>query len=247
MLDPAQVMRDMGYEPDPWQTEALRSRAKRVLMLCCRQAGKSQTTGCIALHSVLYEPGSLVLLVSRTERQSGELYAKVRDGYERLGRPVEAVRELTLGMELANGSRVLALPGDPLSIRGFSGPSVVVVDEAALVDDELFGALLPMLAVSQGRLICLSTPLGARGQFWDWWENGGTDWQRIKVRASECPRISAEFLAEQRRNLSPRWYEQEFECRFVEASGQVFPSDLILAAFDSDEPPLFAKAMSHAL
>src|SRR5690349_9391635 len=63
-LDPARLMLDLGFAPDPWQARALRTQAKRVQMLCCRQSGKSTTTAVKALHTALYEPDSLVVLVS---------------------------------------------------------------------------------------------------------------------------------------------------------------------------------------
>jgi hypothetical protein len=217
------------------------------LLLAPRQSGKSTVVSLIALHAAMFREQALILLVSRAERQSLELFRKLVETFRRLGEPVPVHRELTFSLELAGGSRIIALPGDPSTIRGFSGPWLVIVDEAAQVDDDLFTAVLPMLAVSRGRLLALSTPFGRRGFFWEQWENGDPAWERITAKASECPRIAPEFLAEQKRLLGPRWYAQEFECAFIEASGQVFPSDLIMAAFDSDEPPLFAKAMSHAL
>jgi hypothetical protein len=240
-LDPARLIVEAGLEPDPWQVQALRSEARRTLVLRARQAGKSTTTACIALHAAMFQPYSLTLLLSRTERQSGEIYAKVRQAYERLGRPIEAVRELALSMELANGSRVIALPGDPEGLRGYSGPSLIVVDEASIVEDRLFIACLPMLAVSQGRLICLSTPFGRRGWFFEQWQSAGEDWERILVTAESCPRISREFLEEQKRLLGPRWYAQEFLCEFVEAIDQVFSSESIESIFhdaDSEIPAL---------
>src|ERR1035437_4701637 len=65
------------------------------------------------------------------------------------------------------GSRICSLPGDPKTIRGFSAPALILEDEAAFVDDELFAAIKPMLAVSRGQLILMSTPFGRRGHFFD--------------------------------------------------------------------------------
>jgi hypothetical protein len=245
-LDPSLLMTAAGMAPDPWQTRALRSDARRVLLLAPRQSGKSTVVSLIALHAAMFREHALILLVSRAERQSLELFRKLVETFHVLGDPVPVVRELTFSLELGTGSRIIALPHDPATLRGFSGPHLIIVDEAAQVDDPLYVAVLPMLAVSGGRLLALSTPFGRRGFFWEQWENGDPAWERITARASECPRISREFLEEQKRLLGPRWYAQEFDCAFIEATGQVFPSELILAAFDSDEPPLFAKAMSHA-
>jgi hypothetical protein len=227
-------MHDAGFEPDPWQEQALRSESKRLLLLASRQSGKSTTTSLIALHAALYRAGSLILLVSRSERQSGELFRKVADAYETLGRPVEAVRELTFSLELANGSRVIALPGDPETIRCFSGVWMIIVDEAALCNDSVFTAVLPMLAVSRGRMLCLSTPFGRRGWFFEQWTNGDPTWERITAKASVCPRISPEFLEEQRRLPGPRMFAQEMDCDFVEAVDQVFSTESIEAAYQSD-------------
>ena len=56
-----------------------------------------------------------------------------------------------------------ALLGTEKTIRGFSGAVLLIVDEAARVDDALYYALKPMLAVSGGSLLMLSTPYGLRG------------------------------------------------------------------------------------
>jgi hypothetical protein len=44
---------------------------------------------------------------------------------------------------------------------------MLVIDEASRVDDTLYLAVRPLLAVSGGRLVALSTPFGKRGWFHD--------------------------------------------------------------------------------
>jgi hypothetical protein len=95
-----------------------------------------------------------------------------------------------------------------------------------------------MLAVSQGRLVALSTPFGKRGWFHDEWYGEGF-WERVKITAPECPRIPAEFLAEERRALGERWYRQEFLCSFEDTIDAVFAYEDIQAALDNDLEPLF--------
>ena len=78
--DPARLMVDAGYHPDPWQRDLLRSPAPRVLMLTCRQAGKSTTAGFLALREALAAPGNTVLVVCPSQRQSAELVRRVTTG-----------------------------------------------------------------------------------------------------------------------------------------------------------------------
>src|SRR5262249_12103297 len=154
--DPAQLMAIAGMPPDPWQRDVLCSDAKRLLLLCSRQAGKSRVSAALALHTALCRPASPVLLLSPSQRQSGELFRKVVELYEALGRPMPATAYSALRLELANGSRIVSLPGDEKTVRCFSGVVLLVIDEAARVDDALYQAVRPMLAVSQGRLVALS-------------------------------------------------------------------------------------------
>ena len=102
--DPSLILKAQGMTPDPWQRDLLRSPAVRLLVLCSRQAGKSETAAALALHTALLQPGALVLLLSPTLRQSGELFrAKVMSLYTALGRPVAATQETALTLTLANG------------------------------------------------------------------------------------------------------------------------------------------------
>jgi len=133
---------------------------------------------------------------------------------------------------------VVALPGTEKTIRGFSGASLLIVDEAARVADELYYSVRPMLAVSGGSLMLLSTPWGKRGVFYEEWTNG-TGWRRYRVPAWMCPRISPEFLEAERQRMPPLWFGQEYLCEFHETEDQVFSHDDIQAALLTDEAPLF--------
>ena len=92
----------------------------------------------------------------------------------------------------------------------------MVVDEAARVSDELYYAIRPMLAVSKGRLIALSTPWGKRGWYFHEYTEGGSDWQRVRVPADQCQRITPEFLAQERASMPLEWWRQEYLCEFTD-------------------------------
>jgi hypothetical protein len=193
----------------------------------------------LAVKAALLEAPALVLLLSPTLRQSGELFRdKILTFYNRLGRPVRVTQESSLQMTLANGSRIISLPGDEETIRGYSGVRLLIVDEASRVLDPLYFAIRPMLAVSRGRMICLSTPWGRRGWFFETW-HGKEEWQRVRIAAQQCPRISKEFLREERLAIGDRWFEQEYECRFLDTINSVFNYEDIMAAVANNHPAAF--------
>jgi hypothetical protein len=231
-------MEQAGMMPDPWQQDFLRSESKQLLLLCCRQAGKSQTTAVLALHQALYRSPALVLLLSPSLRQSQELFRKVLDVYGTVGETVPPEQESALRLEFQNGSRIVSLPGTEGSIRGYSAVSLLVVDEAARVPDALYFSIRPMLAVSGGKLVCLSTPFGQRGFFYETWEKGGPTWQRIKIIADQCPRITPEFLAEERRTIGSSWYRQEYNCEFLAMEDSLLDPEAVDRAFSTEVAPL---------
>jgi hypothetical protein len=268
-LDPPALMRDALHPPDPWQARVLTSAAPRILILCSRQSGKSLTAGALALLTAILEPGSLTLIVARALRQAAELIRKVKLLYALLNRratrpppwtpkpvlqleaeerrgltPAEAlVQDSVLSMELANESRIIALPAAADTIVGYSAVNLILIDEAARVPDPLYAALRPMLAVSGGRLVALSSARAKAGWFWNSWTNEGDQWQlRVRVTAHECPRISPVFLREEEAALGPRLFAQEYLCEFTDAVDALFTEAQIRRAMDNDIQPLFLGA-----
>jgi hypothetical protein len=238
-LDSARLMRSWGMLPEPWQEHVLRSRPQRALLCCCRQAGKSSTAAAAAVHEALYQPGSLTLMIAPSQRQSNELLRKTRDFVTLLEPPVPLSAEAQQSLELANGSRIISLPAREGTIRGFSNVALLVFDEAAWVEDELYFAARPMLAVSGGRLLALSTPQGQRGWFYNAWASDEL-WQRTTLTAAQCPRISKDWLAEERRTMTAARFASEYECEFTDAIDAVFRHADITAAIDPALQPLFS-------
>lgn len=243
-LDPALLMQAAGQIPDPWQARVLRSEAPKRLLLCSRQAGKSTVTASVALHEALYHPPALILLLSPSLRQSQELFRKVLSVMRSLNLGVKPEEESTLRLELPSGSRIVSLPGKDETIRGFSGVSLIVIDEAAWVPDSLYYSVRPMLAVSRGKLLALSSPWGKRGWFYKEFVEGGKEWEKFKVTALHCPRITKEFLDNERSSMPEMRFISEYMCEFVDTSDSVFSHDQVMRAMRYDIKPLFPDLMT---
>jgi hypothetical protein len=134
---------EVGLVLDPWQAEVLRSPSKRTLMLCSRQSGKSTTAAIMSIGQAVTAPGSLTLLVSPSLRQSTELFRTVMGYFRKLSDAPEILAESVTRLELANGSRIVSLPGTEGTIRGYAAASLIVIDEAARVADELLAQCTP--------------------------------------------------------------------------------------------------------
>jgi hypothetical protein len=241
-LDPVHWARsELSFDPDPWQTEVLRSQARRILLNCSRQSGKSTVTTLLALHTAVFHPRSLILLMSPTLRQSGELFKNVLGFYNQMDSPPNSETESALKLELNNGSRIISLPGKEQNVRGYAGVTLLIVDEAARVPDELYYSIRPMLAVSNGRLVAMSTPWGKRGWFFKEW-SGMDSWQKLRITANKCPRISAKFLEEESQAMGEWWFRQEYMCEFMETEDQIFSYELIQEMLDPDVQPLFDRS-----
>jgi hypothetical protein len=254
--DPCLLMKLAGKTPDPWQRELICSTSPRTMILAGRQVGKSAMASVKALNAAFLEPGSLVLLLSPGLRQSSELFQdKLIRLYDECGRPIPAAEQTRLTIKFANGSRVISLPGEEKTIRGYSGVKLLVIDEASRVPDDLYLAVRPMLSVSKGSLLALTTPFGKQGWFFEAWFGVKGDqpvgmssrdalrlkdgWKRVMSTSEECPRISREFLAEEKVELGERWYNQEHACDFTDLAGAWFSYDDIRDSMTDEFEPLF--------
>ncbi len=238
-MDPVGFLRTrLGFEPDARQAELLTAPVRRGMLNCTRQWGKSTITAALAVHRAYSEDGSLCVVLSPTARQSGEFLRKASGFVRRLGIRPRGDGDNEISLLFPNGSRIVGLPGTEATVRGFSRVSLMLIDEAARVSDELYLAMRPMLAIGGGDLWVMSTPCGQRGFFWDEWTNHPERWTRVTVTAAQCPRISEAFLVEERAVMGDRWFRQEYMCEFVGVDDSVFSRESIERALRRDIEPL---------
>ena len=240
-LDPILLAKDCGLELDPWQAELLRDRPRRALLNCCRQSGKTTISVLIALYVALYDSPALVMIVSPSQRQSAEAFKSLMTLYGKLDEVPRLRQESVLRAEFENGSRIVALPGSQKTTRGYAGVKLVLIDEAARVENDLIQAVRPTLAVTEGggTIMALSTPNGAQGWFYEAWMHGGDVWHRVRVPAEACPRISKEFLEEELKQLGPSRFSEEYSLAFVDPESSVWNAAIIDSAFSSELRPLW--------
>lgn len=230
-VDPPQIMDAAGQVADPWQRDLLYANDRLILVNCSRQVGKSTTVSAKAVHQSVLKEGALTLILAPSLRQSIELFRKVRQ-FIKASAVLPVVKDTVLTVEFRNGSRIIALPGSDGTVRGFSAVDLLIVDEAAFVGDALYRSVRPMLATSRGQMVCLTTPFGKRGFFYEEWVDDRSPARKFSVRWDQCPRIPQDFIEDERRALGP-FFPQEYEGQFLDLAGAVFPGALIDRAFES--------------
>jgi Terminase large subunit, T4likevirus-type, N-terminal len=209
-VDPALWVRNiLCVEPTKWQEDFLRApQGASILALTARQCGKTTTAGWGMAHAALFFPGSLSVVACPAQRQSAEAVRRVREAVLKAGGKLEA--DNVYGLELKNGSRVLALPGSDDSIRGLTVDAWIVADEAARLSNDLIAALRPMRARRpEARLAMLSTAWSRTDPFWTAWDSDDPSWIRLKATA-DVVQYDAEFLERERRALGEEAFKREY-------------------------------------
>ena len=233
-LDPALWSTEvLGLHPDPWQASFLRSRSRRIILNCSRQSGKSTIAAALGLYESIYCRPSFGLVIAPSLDQSSELMLKFDELRGAVELPSSYLSTDTkLAIKFKNGNRFVCRPGSEKTARSFSAVSLLLEDEAARVVDPLYNSVRPMLAVSNGRHILMSTPFGKVGHFFKIWNEQRDMWESYEIPVEMCPRISVEFIEEEKL-LNP-WYEQEYHCSFLEDENSLFKYDDIVKATDND-------------
>lgn len=219
--DPVAMAREMGFEPYDWAKAALRSPEPRECWVVTRQGSKSTTASIMALHLALWQPRRTVLMLSPGQRQSGELFRKSLQSYRLLGRPVAPVSEAQTSLELGNGSRIVSLPGTEATVRSYSA-DLILVDEAARVPDDVWDAIRPMVAVTGGRIVLLSTPWLSEGFFYRAAVGEDPGWRVRTVTCDQIPTISSEFLEAELESMGRSVFDREYRCDFMSAGAGLF-------------------------
>jgi hypothetical protein len=237
--DPVAWSREVvEIDPDEWQGRFLCSQHRNVALRCSRQSGKSTISGIRVAHRLKFRRKYFVVCVAPSERQSVELFEKIKFPLSRAGDLEVSLKDNVHEIILPNGSRCVCLPSNPDTIRGFSAVNELLADEAAMIEDAVFAAVRPMLMVSRGTLVMMSTPKGQRGYFYESWQSSEV-WDRYTVKCYDIPRFAKEDIEREKKELGEWMFRQEYECEFLSTLDAVFPAEQVRAAI-SDEVEAFA-------
>jgi len=231
---------------DDWQKKILETQGN-ICLRSGRQVGKSTCISVLAGDYAATNNDKTIMIIAAVERQAYLLFEKVLNYME------SKYRRLILGgsdrptkteIRLSNGCRILCLPSGltGYGIRGYS-IDLLIVDEAAFVPEEVYNAVTPALAARYrlgARIVLLSTPFGREGYFARAFQD--LTFTKFHVSSEECPRISKDFLAQEKARLSKRVYTQEYLGEFVDDLMQWFPDKLILECMKLKRPGSIPKS-----
>ena len=212
---------------DKWQEDVLRTETD-VAMRSGRQVGKTTIISIKASLYALNKPKTTTLIISATERQAYHLFEMILnylfDNYK--NKICKGAKKPTKHLiTLTNGSKIYCLPAGQsgVGIRGYT-IDLLIADEAAYIPEEVWTAVTPMLAVTGGQKILISTPKGKAGYFYERFSD--PKYASFHISSEDCPRIPKEYLEQERKSMTKSEYAQEYLGEFV--SGLTFfPDELI--------------------
>jgi hypothetical protein len=232
-VDPSALAESVGVKLYRWQKRLIRSKDRRIVVVAPRGGGKTLCLSLLGLHTALYRPQSVSLILSASENQARWAFDYAAKAYRRLNEPIAADAFNKRSLELSNGSKFFVVAASPHTVRGYHADTLLV-DECAFVDEAVLEAILPSIAVTEGRIVLSSTPNGKRGLFADIFLASDDAWSRVKVTPEECG-ITKAAIEEFRRLKGDELTDQEFFCRFVDSDRQAFSTEAIDRAWGKCE------------
>ena len=211
ILDPASWVRGvLGVEPSVWQSEFLRAhQGASIAVLTARQVGKTTAGAWAIAHFMVFNPGSMNVVVCPAVRQSAEAVRRVKECLLKAGCKLKT--DNIYSIELDNGSRVLALPGSDDSIRGLTVDGWIIADEAARLSHEIIAAVRPMRARRpEARFAMLSTAWSRTDPFWEVWSKDDPSWLRLKATADIVDLYDKAYLEQERLALGEIAFNREY-------------------------------------
>ena len=220
---------------DPWQTEVIEEQGN-IVVRSGRQSGKSTAIAIKVGDYALKNPNKTVLVIASVERQAYQLFLKILE-YIDAKYPRRTKGRVTMTFaEFKNGSKIRCLPSgmDGRGIRGYT-IDMLVADEAAFIPEAVFSAITPMIAITKGKIILLSTPFGREGFFYKCFRD--KSFKKFHISSEDCPRKNDEFLAQEKARMTKLQYAQEYLGEFIDELRQLFPDELIRKCMSLERDP----------
>lgn len=238
----------------PYQLRWVNDMARFKIGVWSRQTGKSFSTASEAVEDSLRTKGTLWVCLSAGERQALEWMEKAKMwaaayklAIEDYAEDRESAEALIKAAEIrfGNGSRLIAIPANPNTARGYSGN--VILDEFAYHEqpDAIWRAMYPSISNplrGKFKLRIVSTFNGKGNKFYDLWEKAkqnGYSAHKVTIQDAVADGLPVN-IAELKAGLDdPEGWAQEYECVPLDGSNVLLPYDLIALAESADATEFF--------
>ena len=165
------------------------------------------------------------VVVEPTQAQSRRLFKQISDMLSNTG-IIKFANSQLLTMEFFNGSEILFKSAEQKeALRGFTVSGLLVIDEAAYIQDEIFEILYPTVDANNAPILVISTPLFCSGEFYSLYVKGNKekgfysyDWSKFDTSKY----LSREKLEQYRQMLSPLKFRSEYLGEFISEGSYVF-------------------------
>ena len=209
----------MNYDINrPWlslddiQKKYISVRDKNCFLLWGRQTGKSIALSVKCSQVALENPKNICLIIAYTERQAYELFAKcyryiLAEYPERISKGKDKPTKHIINLK--NGSKILCYPVGLLGL-GITGFTInyLFIDEAQPMDKEVFTSVMPMLAVTGGKMDVSGTPKGEDSFFYKISQR--KDFECSHQSSEDNPRVDKQFLEFQKSIMTEADYASEY-------------------------------------
>lgn len=227
----------------PYQLKWVEDSSRFKIGLWSRQTGKSFATACEAVMDCaaqLKGNSCLWVVLSAGERQALEWMEKAKKWTEAVKATVDSYDEIRdsanallsrAEIRFANGARIVAIPANPDTARGYSAN--LVLDEFAIHERpfDIWAAIYPSITNplnGEKRLRIVSTPKGRGNKFADLWEHN-EKYSKHKVTIEDAVRMGLPVDIEELKSGvdDPDIWAQEYMCEFIDNTSVLLPYEMI--------------------
>lgn len=190
-----------------------------------RQVGKSCLAALLLIEYAIMGK-CISVVVEPTQAQSRRLYKQITDMMAKTGM-VKSANSQLLTMEFSNGSEILFKSAEQRdALRGFTVSGLLVIDEAAFIQDPIFEILYPTCDANNAPILVISTPLFCSGEFYNLYTRGmngdkhtkSYDWSAYDTSKY----LSPEKLQHYRETISPLKFKSEYLGEFISEGSYIF-------------------------
>jgi phage FluMu gp28-like protein len=235
----------------PYQVECFKDRSRFKAAMWSRGARKTFTITLEIIDDCFQQEAegrrTTWVILSRGERQALEAIQEAKrhaEAYLMMAGAIvqsdfvseDGKRRFTqFEIRFAKGSRIIALPANPDTARGYSAN--IFLDEFCIheQDEEIWRALLPVLR-GRFRVIVASTPKGGRSRkFYQIMHDESGIWSKHTIDVYEAVKqgLPLDIETERKAMGDPDGWAQEFELQWLDEASAWLPFELLASCEDS--------------